>query len=143
MKQTQQLKRSKIMSIKEIQRSIKEIAESMQVMNSYLDDHDEYTGNHLVSVQHAILSHIWLVLNEQQEIIEDLYKRSYKVSSGDAGAMVYNLRDELGLSQSDLAKELGVSTATINRWENNQYGITDKNRIKIQNYIKQQNKGAK
>ena len=66
------------MSIKEIQMSIEEIEESMKVVNSYLDDHDEYTQNPLVEIQHAILSHIWLVLNEQQHIIEDLYKQQNK-----------------------------------------------------------------
>tara|TARA_R110001583_G_scaffold193470_1_gene362046 strand:- start:9883 stop:10089 length:207 start_codon:yes stop_codon:yes gene_type:complete len=31
---------------------------------------------------------------------------------------VKNLRAQLGLSQEDLSKKLGVSFATINRWEN-------------------------
>ena len=31
------------------------------------------------------------------------------------------VRTELKLSQEDLAKELGVSFATINRWENGRY----------------------
>jgi len=31
---------------------------------------------------------------------------------------VKNLRATLSLSQEDLAKELGVSFATVNRWEN-------------------------
>lgn len=31
------------------------------------------------------------------------------------------VRTELKLSQEDLAKELGVSFATINRWENGSY----------------------
>jgi DNA-binding transcriptional regulator YiaG len=30
------------------------------------------------------------------------------------------VRDQLGLSQEDLARELGVSFATVNRWENRQ-----------------------
>lgn len=31
------------------------------------------------------------------------------------------VRNELKLSQEDLARELGVSFATINRWENGNY----------------------
>ena len=32
---------------------------------------------------------------------------------------VKSLREQLRISQEDLAKELGVSFATVNRWENN------------------------
>jgi putative transcriptional regulator len=35
-------------------------------------------------------------------------------------ALLKQVRDELGLSQEDLARELGVSYATVNRWENGQ-----------------------
>lgn len=31
---------------------------------------------------------------------------------------IKTLRKQLGLSQEDLARELGVSFATVNRWEN-------------------------
>lgn len=34
------------------------------------------------------------------------------------GERVKKVRSELKLSQEDMAKELGVSFATINRWEN-------------------------
>ena len=128
------------MSIKEIQMSIEEIAESMQVVSSYLDDHDEYTVNHLVSMQHTILSHVWLVLDQQQHIIEELYKRVYKIPNSNAGAMVRNMRDELGLSQSDLAQELGLSREIISKWENGHFKMNDKNRAKMRDFIKQQNK---
>ncbi len=33
-------------------------------------------------------------------------------------ALVKKVRSELGISQEELAHELGVSFATINRWEN-------------------------
>ncbi|MFP7754513.1 helix-turn-helix domain-containing protein [Thermodesulfobacteriota bacterium B35] len=33
-------------------------------------------------------------------------------------ALVKEIRKQLSLSQEDLARELGVSFATINRWEN-------------------------
>ena len=32
--------------------------------------------------------------------------------------MVKEVRRQLGISQEDLARELGVSFATVNRWEN-------------------------
>ena len=32
---------------------------------------------------------------------------------------IKSLREQLRISQEDLAKELGVSFATVNRWENN------------------------
>ena len=32
--------------------------------------------------------------------------------------LVKSVRDQLALSQEDLARELGVSFATVNRWEN-------------------------
>ena len=33
-------------------------------------------------------------------------------------ALVKEVRRQLGISQEDLARELGVSFATVNRWEN-------------------------
>jgi putative transcriptional regulator len=38
----------------------------------------------------------------------------------DYPAMVKEVRRQLALSQEDLARELGVSYATVNRWENEQ-----------------------
>lgn len=37
---------------------------------------------------------------------------------GEFASKVKALREQLGISQEDLAKELGVSFATVNRWEN-------------------------
>lgn len=39
----------------------------------------------------------------------------------DFQALVREIRGQLELSQEDLARELGVSYATVNRWENGQY----------------------
>lgn len=128
------------MSIESIRLSIKEVEESLSTINSYLDDHDEYTQNPLVEIQHAILSHVWLILNEQQNTIEELYKRVYKIPNSDAGAMVRNLRDELGLSQADLAMELGVTRESVSRWESGRYDMTDINKEKIKKYINNQPK---
>ncbi len=33
-------------------------------------------------------------------------------------ALLKEVRQQLGISQEDLARELGVSFATVNRWEN-------------------------
>jgi len=38
----------------------------------------------------------------------------------DYPALVKEVRRQLALSQEDLARELGVSFATVNRWENGQ-----------------------
>lgn len=38
----------------------------------------------------------------------------------DYRALVKEVRTQLGISQEDLARELGLSFATINRWENGQ-----------------------
>jgi putative transcriptional regulator len=38
----------------------------------------------------------------------------------DYPSLVREVRRQLGISQEDLARELGVSYATVNRWENGQ-----------------------
>ena len=38
----------------------------------------------------------------------------------DYPSMIKEVRRQLALSQEDLARELGVSYATVNRWENGQ-----------------------
>ena len=38
----------------------------------------------------------------------------------DYPSMIKEVRRQPGLSQEDLARELGVSYATVNRWENSQ-----------------------
>ena len=40
------------------------------------------------------------------------------VKENDYPAFLKHLRDQLGLSQEDLARALGVSWASVNRWEN-------------------------
>ncbi|MFH1314390.1 MAG: helix-turn-helix transcriptional regulator [Candidatus Eisenbacteria bacterium] len=39
----------------------------------------------------------------------------------DYPALLKEIRSQLGLSQEDLARELGVSFASVNRWENGQF----------------------
>jgi len=43
-----------------------------------------------------------------------------KTINPDYPALVKEVRRQLALSQEDLARELGVSYATVNRWENGQ-----------------------
>ena len=43
-----------------------------------------------------------------------------KSKNSDYLAMVKEVHRQLALSQEDLARELGVSYATVNRWENGQ-----------------------
>lgn len=38
----------------------------------------------------------------------------------DYPALLKEIRNQLSYSQEDLARELGVSFSTVNRWENNQ-----------------------
>lgn len=40
------------------------------------------------------------------------------LSSEQISTLMKEIRLELGLSQEDLARELGISFATVNRWEN-------------------------
>jgi putative transcriptional regulator len=43
-----------------------------------------------------------------------------KTTSLDYPALLKEVRSQLAMSQEDLARELGVSYATVNRWENAQ-----------------------
>jgi DNA-binding transcriptional regulator YiaG len=43
-----------------------------------------------------------------------------KLVHPDYAALVKEVRRQLAISQEDLARELGVSYATVNRWENGQ-----------------------
>jgi ribosome-binding protein aMBF1 (putative translation factor) len=43
-----------------------------------------------------------------------------KLAHPDYAALVKEVRRQLAISQEDLARELGVSYATVNRWENGQ-----------------------
>lgn len=42
-----------------------------------------------------------------------------QIDHKDFPALVKKVRKQLSLSQEDLARQLGVSFATVNRWENN------------------------
>lgn len=49
------------------------------------------------------------------------------------------VRTELKLSQEDLARELGVSFATINRWENGNYQPSRLARKAFEEYCEKKN----
>jgi len=42
------------------------------------------------------------------------------IEGQDCSALVKEIRKQLALTQEELARELGVSYATVNRWENGQ-----------------------
>lgn len=52
---------------------------------------------------------------------------------------VKQVRTTLKLSQEDLAHELGVSFATINRWENGNYNPSRLARKAFENYCEEKN----
>ena len=47
-------------------------------------------------------------------------ERAMVTKKNNCPSVVKEIRRQLGLSQEDLARELGVSFATVNRWENGQ-----------------------
>jgi len=56
---------------------------------------------------------------------------------------VKNLRAQLGLSQEDLSKELGVSFATINRWENGKNHPSKLAKKQFEQFCKEQQEQGK
>jgi len=60
------------------------------------------------------------------------------VTSSDFAKQVKSLREQLRISQEDLAKELGVSFATVNRWENNKTQPSKLARKQLEQFINSQ-----
>ena len=52
----------------------------------------------------------------------------------DYAALARKVRNQLGLSQEDFAHELGVSFATVNRWENGQVKPSRLARVQIDSF---------
>jgi putative transcriptional regulator len=48
--------------------------------------------------------------------------------------LLKNIREQLGLSQEGLARELGVSFATVNRWENNLTKPSQLAKVQLNNF---------
>ncbi|RYY74249.1 MAG: XRE family transcriptional regulator [Gammaproteobacteria bacterium] len=59
-------------------------------------------------------------------------------TSSDFAKQVKSLREQLRISQEDLAKELGVSFATVNRWENNKTQPSKLARKQLEQFINSQ-----
>ena len=53
----------------------------------------------------------------------------------DYGNRIYKLRRQKGLSQEEVANELGVSRQSISLWETNQASPSMENLIAMQNYL--------
>lgn len=53
--------------------------------------------------------------------------------------IVLKIREQLFLTQTELAKLLGVSFATVNRWENKQFVPSMKDKRKISDFCKKHN----
>lgn len=51
--------------------------------------------------------------------------------------LIKEIRYQLDLSQEELARELGVSFATVNRWENNRYTPSRLARKQLEAYCQQ------
>ena len=52
---------------------------------------------------------------------------------------VKSVRTQLNLTQEDLAHKLGVSFATVNRWENGSYNPSRLAKITFENFCKANN----
>jgi DNA-binding transcriptional regulator YiaG len=59
-----------------------------------------------------------LSTNKKSLVFEEV--QSMPIISRDYIALVKEVRSQLAISQEDLAREIGVSFATVNRWENGQ-----------------------
>ena len=53
----------------------------------------------------------------------------------DYQASIKKIREKLGLSQEDLARELHVSFATVNRWENGQSRPSRLAKLQLEEFI--------
>ena len=56
---------------------------------------------------------------------------------------IKELREKMILSQTEFAKELGVSFASVNRWENGQFEPTIKVKRKLAPYFKKYKIGVR
>ena len=58
-----------------------------------------------------------------------------------ASKLIRRIRQNLGLSQSDFAKEVGISVSAVNRWESGQHAPTPSLRIRLKVYCREQGVG--
>ena len=57
------------------------------------------------------------------------------IERSDYPALLRELRRQLGISQEDLARELGVSFNSINRWENGKVSPSKLARTQLETFI--------
>jgi len=58
-------------------------------------------------------------------------------------SLVKKVRLQLGLTQDDFARELGVSYATVNRWENGQYKPSKLAKAQFNAFLKKMSRRGK
>lgn len=74
---------------------------------------------------------------EESSVFEELSKIEIKeaLARGSIAAMIANKRRQLNISQEKLAKEIGVSSATISSWESLNRSPTFKNLFKVMDIL--------
>ncbi len=65
------------------------------------------------------------------------------IENRDYPTMVKEVRSQLAISQEDLARELGVSFATVNRWENGQSRPSKLAKAQLDSFCKRMIKAGK
>ena len=65
-----------------------------------------------------------------------------KLMTPDYAVMIKQARQQLSISQEDLARELGVSYATVNRWENGQSKPSKLARAQLDTFFKRMQKAG-
>ena len=65
-----------------------------------------------------------------------------KHNNPDYTSMVKEVRGQLDLSQEDFARELGVSYATVNRWENGQSKPSRLSRAQLDAFLERMTKSG-
>lgn len=65
------------------------------------------------------------------------------IENRDYPTLVKEVRSQLAISQEDLARELGVSFATVNRWENGQSRPSKLAKAQLDSFFKRMIKAGK
>lgn len=65
------------------------------------------------------------------------------IKNRDYPTLVKEVRNQLAISQEDLAREIGVSFATVNRWENGQSKPSKLAKVQLDAFCKRMKKAGK
>ena len=68
-------------------------------------------------------------------IIEFLEYTPLQVKTGSLGEKIVALRRVLGICQEDLARQLGVDSSTLARWEQGRGQPSDRHRMKLTRFL--------